>query len=248
MSDIEAKNQASEIIKKLVVLPYSQIFDIAPLERDLSNIHEQNPNIAEALIGMMFCAIMQGNKQKAIELANKIWNIGVNVIDELEMLYTDCLINIGEFEKARILITNRMNDVEKNLNLFYNAVVKFAICTGELYILTNLAKYPEVYITEPPLFDFAEKYSDGINNKHYSAILKIINDTIGNFVCTTEYMIHDYGDIQLCLYTSLGNEENSKLQNIIFEKIKGYYISMQEVAKKNIFIRIENINLHPAWW
>ena len=117
-----------------------------------------------------------------------------------------------------------------------------------LYILNNLAKDPENYASDPLLFNFAENNYDGMPNKHYKAILKIIYDTVGNILCTTEYLNHPDGGIQLCLYTSANTEENLRLQGIIFEKINGYYASMQESNSKSVYVRLENINLHPAWW
>ena len=248
MNDIEIKENAINIIKNLVQLSYSQIFEISPLERELINLHMQNKNVPEPIIGMMFCAIMLGNKSQAIEYGNKIWNIRQNLDDEIEMLYADCLINVNDFEKAQILISIKMNDLEKNLDLFYSTVVKYALYTGDLYILNNLAQYPQIYVSDVLLFEFAKKYYSGMYNKHYLAILKIINDTIGYSVCTTEYLIHDNGSIQLCLYTSENTEDNLKKQDLIFEKIKSYYLSMQENPAEDIFIRVENIKLHPSWW
>jgi hypothetical protein len=103
MSDDNVKKLSDEIIKKLITYSYSQIFDITPAERELTNLHIQSPNSVEPLIGMMFCSIMLGNRKNAFTLGNEIWNIGGEISDELEVLYTDCLINIGEFEKAKIL-------------------------------------------------------------------------------------------------------------------------------------------------
>ena len=248
MNDVEIKKDAIELIKKLVLLPYSQIFEISPIEQELINLHSQDQNIAEPLIGMMFCAIMSGNKSKAIEYGNKIWNIKQELDDEIEMLYTDCLINVNNFEKAEFLISNKMNDVKKNLELFYTTVVKYALYTGNLYILTNLAKNPEIYISDLPLFDFAKKYYTGMNNKHYIAILKIIGNTISKSLCTTEYSINENGSIQFHLYTSDDAQENLKKQNIILKKINGYYLSMQETPLQDISISIQNIKLHPSWW
>lgn len=248
MNDIEIKAQAEKIIKELAGLPYSDIFQISPAERDLTKLHMQSPYLAEPLLGMLFSALMLGNKNHAVDLADKIWNIKANLPDALELLYADCLINIGEFEKAKSLISARMNDIEKNLNLFYSVVVKYALCTGELYILKNLAKYPEVYLSEPALFNFAEQYCEGMPNKHYKALLKIIYNSVGSILCCVEYLNHPDGGIQLCLYTSANAEENIKIQNNIFERFDGYFSSMQEINTKDLYIRIDNINLHPAWW
>ena len=197
MSDIEIKASAETIIKNLASYSYSQIFDITPAERDLVGLHIQAPLVVEPLIGLMFCSIMLGNKQQAVDYAHKIWNISATLSDSLEMLYADMLINIGEFEKAEALISARMDDMEKNLDLFYSTVVKYALCTGELYILNNLSEYPEVYMTEPALFYFAQRNYEGMPLKHYKAILKIIYDTLGNTLCTTEYKIDSESNIQL---------------------------------------------------
>ena len=248
MADIDIREQASQIIDQLVNTSYSQIFDISPLERDLNVMHMNNPNIAEPLIGMMFCSIMLGNKPLAIEYGNKIWHLHQELEDEIEMLYADCLINVGLFEKAQNLISEKMNDVKKNIELYYTTVVKYALYTGDLYILNNLAQYPQIYNADPLLFDFAEKYYTGINNKHYNAILKIINDTVGNAICTTEYSVLEDNHIELNLYTSTNTEENIKNQTLIADKINSYYLSMQEQNNNDISVTIENINLHTEWW
>ena len=129
MSDIETKTNAENIIKNLATYSYSQIFDIAPAERDLLGMHIQYPNLVEPLIGLLFCSVMLGKKQQAKEYALKIWNLGASLNDSLEMLYSDMLINIGEFEKAATLISARMDDMENNLNLFYMTVIKYALYT-----------------------------------------------------------------------------------------------------------------------
>ncbi len=248
MDDTDIIEECIDIIDELVNLPYSEIFQIAPAERDLEEIHQQAPHLAEPLIGLMFCAIMQGHKEKAIALGNQVWNIGGELFDNFEMLYVDCLINVGEFEKAQTLISSRMDDIEENLDTFYSALVKYALCTGDLYILHNLASDEKIYMSDQELFDFAEKNYDGLANKHYKAILKIIYDTVYPVLCVTEFLNHPDGGIQFCLYTSANIEENAKYQNLIYEKINGYYASMQEENDNSIHVRIENVNLHPEWW
>ena len=248
MSDIETKTNAENIIKNLATYSYSQIFDIAPAERDLLGMHIQYPNLVEPLIGLLFCSVMLGKKQQAKEYALKIWNLGASLNDSLEMLYSDMLINIGEFEKAATLISARMDDMENNLNLFYMTVIKYALYTGELYILNNLANYPEVYITDTNLFYFAQRHFEGMPNTLYKGVLQIIYDTLGDLLCTTEYMKYADGGIQFCLYTSADVIENNKLHKILTDKINAYYTSMHEKVNQEIHFTIENINLHPAWW
>ena len=62
-----------------------------------------------------------------IEIHNSINLNDINFPDNLEMLYADCLINVGEFEKAQTLISSRMEDVEENLETFYNNIITFIL-------------------------------------------------------------------------------------------------------------------------
>ena len=247
MSDMEIKEKSIKMIEDLVKLPYSEIFQISPIQRDLLNMHMQAPQLIEPLIGLTFCSIMLGYSNQARDYVNKAWNIGGQLPDMLEMFYTDCLLNLKEFEKAKLILQDKMADPEKNLRGFFNVVAKYSLYTGELYILDNISQDEDIYLTEPALFNFAKKYSSGLNNKHYHTVLNIIYEVLGEKLCVLEYMNHDSG-IQMCLYTSLNAEENIKAQRIILEKINGYYLSMQEQYEQDVFIRLENVNLHPAWW
>ena len=247
MNEAEIKNKSIEMLENLVGIPYSEIFQISPAQRDFLNMHIQAPNLPEPLIGLVFSTLMLGNKIQAKDYANRLWNIGGELSNSLEMLYTDCLVNLGEFEKVKIILQDKMNDIEKNLEDYFTVLAKYCLYTGEFYILDNLAKNPKIYMAEPPLFDFSQKHSSGMPNKHYCTILKIIYEVLGDNLCTVEYMNHPMG-IQMCLYTPLNADENAKAQSIILEKIRGYYISMQEEYQQEVFVRIENINLHPSWW
>ena len=247
MNEAEIKEKSITILENLVTIPYSEIFQISPAQRDLLNLHMQAQNLVEPLIALMFSSIMLGNKNQAKEYANKAWNIGGQLTSNIEMLYVDSLINIGESEKAKIILQTKMENLEENLNNYFNAVVKYSLYTGELYILENLAQNPKIYITEPPLFNFAKKYASGLSNKHYCTMLKIIYDVLRDNLCAVEYMNHPKG-LQMCLYTSLNTENNLNVQHTILDKIKGYYISMQENYHQDVFVRLENVNLHPSWW
>ena len=51
----------------------------------------------------------------------------------------------------------------------------------------------------------------------------------------------------MLLYTSAEREQNEQLQNQMFDKIDGYFASMQVEPLDDLYLKLLNIKLHPAW-
>lgn len=247
MEHEEVKQKARKIINELLEYPYSQIFDISPAEQNLKALYQESPNSIEPLIGLMFANIMLGNRQTAVGLGDKIWGIGGELSDFFELIYTDCLLNIGEIDKAGILLQSRLNNIGENLKRFYSVMVKYALLSGNLMLLKQIGEYPNIYTQEPTLFDFANNHALNMSVKDYRAILEIISENVGKCLCSVEYAMYPGKGVELLLYTSEGVEQNDIILKQIFEKIDGYHLSMQQPALMDFFIRILNIKLHPAW-
>ena len=247
MEHDEVKKQTREIINELLKYSYAQIFDIAPAEQQLKNIYQNSENSIEPLIGLMFANLMLGNRSTAVGLGEKIWSIGGELSPFFELIYSDCLLNIGEIEKVGILLQSRLNNIGENLTHFYSVMVKYALLSGNLALLKQIGEYPNVYEQEPTLFDFASNHAFNLSVKDYRAILKIIADNMGKYICSIEYVMYKEKGVELVLYTSESVEQNDALLEKLFEKIDGYYMSMQQPPLKDFFIKALNIKLHPAW-
>ena len=247
MEHEEVKKQTREILNELLTYPYAQIFDIAPAEQQLKNIYQNSENALEPLIGLMFANLMLGNRSTAVGLGEKIWGIGGELSPFFELIYSDCLLNVGEIEKAGILLQSRLNNIGENLTHFYSVMVKYALLSGNLSLLKRIGEYPDIYNQEATLFDFANNHAFNLSVKDYRAILKIITDNVGQYLCSVEYVMYKEKGVELVLYTSENVDQNNSLLEKIFEKIDGYYLSMQQPPLTDFFIKILNIKLHPAW-
>lgn len=243
----EARRQVREIVNELMEYPFAQIFDILPAEQKLKAIYQQCPDSIDALIGLMFANIMLGRRDNALALSKKIWEIGGELSSFFELIYSDNLLNLGETEKAGILLQDRLNHIRNNLQHFYMVLIKYALFSGNLALLKQIGDYPEVYDQEPVLFDFAADHAFNLSVKDYRAFIRIIKEGLQDCLCAWEYALHDDGSLELLLYTSLDVPQNTSRQQSLLEKIKGYFLSMQQPPMHDIFFRVLNIKLHPAW-
>ncbi len=247
MEKEEARKQARLIIDELLEYPFSQTFDILPAEQKLKEIYRQCPDSINALIGLMLVNIMLGNPSNALALSNKIWSLGGELSSFFELIYCDNLLNLGEVEKAGILLQDRLNHIRDNLQSFYMVMVKYALLSGQLSLLKQIGEYPEVYEQERPLFDFAAEHALNMSVKDYRAVIKIMTDNLKNCLCAWEYALHEGEGVELLLYTSLDVPQNAAMQEQLLEKINGYFLSMQQPPLDDLFFRMFNIKLHPAW-
>ena len=247
MDTEEARRQVRAIVNELLDYSFSQTFDILPAEQKLKAIYQQCPNGIDALIGLMLVNIMLGNAANARALGEKIWGIGGNLSSFFELIYCDNLLNIGESDKAGILLQDRLNHIRDNLRHFYMVMVKYALLSGNLMLLKRIGDYPEVYEQERPLFEFAADHALDMSVKDYRAVIKIILDNLKDSLCAWEYALHDGEGIELLLYTSLDVPQNTAMQEQLLERIKGYFLSMQQPPLPDMFFRLMNIKLHPAW-
>ena len=247
MEHEEIKQQARTLINELTTYSFAQIFEISPIEQRLKLLYQQYPNALEPLIGLMFANIMLGNRATAVGLGEKIWNIGGELSPFFELLYSDCLLNLGQTEKAGILLNDRINNLGENLTNFYMVLVKYALLSGKLTLLQQIGEYPGIYGNEPELFRFANNHAPNLSLKDYRAVIRIVLENMKDKLCAWEYNMYSGNGIELVLYTADDIEHNEALQDQIFDKLDGYFLSMQQPEIEDLFFKIENIKLHPSW-
>jgi hypothetical protein len=243
----DRQKQVRQIILELAGYPFSQIFDILPAEKKLQEMEVNAPQSIEILIGQMFAAILLGKPTEARALGERIWKIGGNLSQFYEIIYTDCLLNIGEINKAGILLNERLHNIGANLQIFYTPMVKFALLSGNLGLLKTIGEYPNVYQQEAELFDFANHHASTLSERDYKAVLQIVFTQLKNVLCAFDYVMYNDGQIEFLLYTTEGIEQNADLFKLLEEKFNGYFTSMQEPPLLDLSFKLLNIKLHPSW-
>ncbi len=247
MEQPEIRQQTQAIINELLTYSSAQIFDIAPAEQKLKNLSQQAPEAIEPLIGLILANIMLGNRKIALELSDKVWQIGGELSDFFERIYADNLINLGDADRANILLADRFGYLQPNLKEFYAVLVRCALLTGKLSILKEMADYEGIYDREPVLFDFASSHAFNFSLKDYRAVLQILQDNLADCLCAFDYNLYPYQGLQLLYYTSLEPAQNEERTRLIKQKMEGYFLSMQQPEIEDLFFNLLNIKQHPIW-
>ncbi|MCQ2740884.1 MAG: hypothetical protein MJ210_02050 [Alphaproteobacteria bacterium] len=244
MENTEQKYDTLGILKKLMLCPYSQTESIDEAEQNLRVLQQQSENI-NVLIGMLFCRIMSGNRKDALDLTQKIWRAGGNLTPFFELLYTDCLLNLGETESAKILIDPRLKKMPETVNYFYMVFVKYALISGNLTLLDQIGDYQDNRKKEKVLFDFAKKHAYNESSQHFKILITTITDIVKDYLCSFEYVMYP-DTLELVLYTTATPEENDTLQQqmelALEEKFAEATLDFDDFS-----ITLEPISSHAPW-
>ena len=246
MSSPLVEQQTKEIVEALLSYNFSQVYDILPEEKKLISIRDENPKSTYPLIGLMLANIMLGNKTKALQLGKEIWNLGGELSIFFEVVYIDCLLDLGEIKKASALLKDRLANMAAYVTTFYKPMVKYAIVTADFELLSKIGEFDNNQNKEPFLFLYAERalYNDIKND--VLAIIRIANDNLGDACSAFGYKAENNGIMNLIFYTNAEVEQNQNWHKKIQNKIESYYLSSQKEYNSELAIKILNIKLHPA--
>ena len=246
MENSPIEEKVKSLLKEIMAMPFSETIAIIEAERQLKVLYQQDPTSISILIALLFCNLEQGKREIALGLSNRIWREGGELSDFFELVYTDCLLNLGEIEKAYDLLQPHLQNPQENIDYFYMVLVKYALMSGDLYLLMQLGEYPDVYQWEPELFDFAKNNALNASAQSYRALLNIIHSTIKQFMCAFEYALYDDG-IELLFYTNVSAEQNDNWQQVLSEKTDAYFEENELAEIDGLSVSFLNINEHPAW-
>lgn len=218
-------------------LHYNQLEEISNLEKQIYATLKQNTENVIGLIVLMQEQIMVGNQSRAKALAYKIWEIGGKLTPLAENIYICNLINVGLLEMAGILLKTRIDNMSDNFENFYSTILKYAIASGDMFLLEKITKLALNQPERQKIVDFINVNKNLNYVSHFQNIQKLIYDNTKDFVLSYEFNLYNdrgFTDLEIVLYV------NNDIQDInqFFEKLEMQIISYCAVKKIN---RLNNV-------
>ena len=71
--------------------------------------------------------LSQGNRAKARELNDTFWSQGDEIPEEQLYTYIDCLINLGEIERAGLLLEDKIQNVSEETVKYISLIIKYCL-------------------------------------------------------------------------------------------------------------------------
>lgn len=220
---------------------------IKDIEKRILHGTSQFPNDLLGLVAFLLSQIMLGEKAKAVTIAKKIWEIGGKISPADEVLYTDCLINLGLKEMAEILLKPRYEKFDENFEYFSDVMEKFALQQGDTL---RLAKINAVASTEDKNYELSEilsTYQQLDMEDCFTNTMKIIFEHSYKHALAYEYVFYSdrgFAEVEVVIYTNQDAENGQKFENYINQKIDAYYTSINKKRLNNIFVSVLMISEH----
>ena len=192
-------------------------------------------------------ATMIGDRKKALEINQKIWQKGEPLSDFFQLIYLDNLINLAEVEQLKMVLEPRLNCIGDNLEHFYNIFARYALLCGDLALLVRISEYENLTIKENALLNFANQNAFKFSVIDYRNVISIILKNISSDLCGFDYGISSNGNIDIIFFTPFEKIRNAPYRKKINEEIADYFEKEKRPALQGISYKIENIATHKAW-
>lgn len=238
------------LLDELLVLNYNQNEEITAVEQKIYEALRHQPSHIIGLITLMYAQIMLGNRSKANALALKIWDIGGSLDPFYEFVFVENLLSLGLLDMASVLLKPRFENLRESIDMFYPAMVKFAVMTGNISLLNRIAEYPDIPVSDDDLFALADVYTESQAVEIFKNIQKIILENCAEYLCSYEYALyHDRGfpELEIILYVNSDPSFCAHLQASVDAKITAFWRSMGQERLNNFSITVTNIKDHIAW-
>lgn len=250
MDTTENSSVFEDLLYEMFALPFSSSTDIAALELKVYAELQKKPADICGLIALMFVSIMSGNRNKAKELAYKIWEIGGELPKFFELIYIENLLSLGLLDMATILLKPRFEQLRENIEDFYPVLSKFAVMTGNIGLLDRLQAFPEASADDRLLFDFADIYKEAGCQAQFKDIQKLLLEHSGDYLNAYEYNLYDdrgFAELEIVLYAGFDDAFCLKMQSDIENKIEAYWRSIGKPRLYNHSVSVRNIRQHESW-
>ncbi len=222
-------------------LQYDESVEIDTLGNELHRLLERDPDNLYGLLCLQLVSIMQGNPPRARDIANKIWSIGGSISPAAEAVYIDNLLDLGLTEMAGVLLKERLADMESAPAVFEAVMLKYAIETGNIPLLTQICT---VSGKHQVLKAFADINRNLNNSGHLKNMQRLVLDQTKNRICGFDYQLYTdrgFPEIEVFLYTPDSENINLQLQKSIDDKIAAYYLSVGKPQINNYLATVRNL-------
>ena len=229
----------SVMLNKLYNLNLQDIYALQSIEQEAVLQLKQNPENVKGLIVLLKVEIMLGKSQKARAIANRIWSIGNKPEQELELNYIDSLLNLGLLEMASLLIKDHFINLQKDVNIYYPVLLKFAIMTGNVNLIEKILTYQDNKVIR----DFIDVYKIQKYTEHFKHIQKIIIEEVKDIICIYNFNFYKdrgFSDLELVLYVESDNVD--KIWQNIDTKLDFYHLTNKVKRLHTLSFLVRDVN------
>ena len=244
-----AQQQTDAVYKKVFDLKYNNTSAILQTISEVDRLLQQYPNNTELLVLQTRLQIMNSQEQRARAIAAHTWEVGGNLRPKYEKMYVSDLINLAMVDMAQILLSPRLNNVEQGMNFFPLEMIRFALMTGNLEVLSRIVQTNRDNQMIKALAQFVYTYERTDYARHFANIQKIALENVKQEICGYDfncYVSRGFTDVEIIMYFSNYNFELQKYKESIERDINEYCTSAGIKRIYNLSFSCQNIKDCPA--
>ncbi len=195
---------------------------------------------------------MLGKTSEAVELLNRIWEMGENFSSILETLYIFQLNSAGLFSKSLVLLKPKMSlqvEARADLTGFKQSILKCAVGLGDLELMDKIADLEEFRDEQFMIKTFVEQMDKKMLTQHFKTQQELLNNAVSSKQSGYEVTFDSddgYPTLDVGIFVGGDSVDRYQLQNDLDDIYSSYYIENNVNPLVNYSFAIYDIKEHWA--
>lgn len=219
---------AEKALNFIQTLEYTDEEGILYLEQQLYNLLQKTPNDVNLLVLLLHEQIMHNRGRRARTIAYKIWENGGDLSVVSEQIYIDDLMNLGLSDMAGAALAPYIADINSSIKTHQNLLVKYAVYSGSMPLLSKLLDYLPDTREYNILRDWIVLNRDfGVSN-HIPGIMERLIDKVQENMLGFSFNLYndrEFPDVEFVFYVDDGITNYDETKQLLNTQIATYCAS-----------------------
>lgn len=195
----------------------------------------------DQIVDDIAAALDNGNRLDADTLSSSLWSKGGELSSESKNLYIECLLDMGEIERAALLLKPILQEIDNYINEYWQVLLKYGFLSGDLALALSLGEYPDIYPQMEAIFEWLKYHQQNDDLEYFDYMLRQATDATRGKLCAFDLLVLEDGTVECVFYSTDNDEQNRQTAAEINEKATDYLDNLEMALPEDWILAFDNI-------
>lgn len=186
-------------------------------------------------------ALQVGALAEARQLSDELWGKGGDLSSDDAFFYLDCLVNMGDVERAGLLLKPILPEMSRYIDEYWDIILKYSFLSANLSLATSISEYPQVREQGSDIYNWLQQQKQYGLGQYYEQILRIAFNAVQQKLCLFDLIVTEDGSVSVNFYSACSDEENDQIAQKVIVAIDDYFERLGIEMPDGIYLAFDNV-------
>ncbi len=190
-------------------------------------------------------ALQVGDLAEARQLSDELWGKGGDLSSDDAFFYLDCLVNMGDVERAGLLLKPILPEMSRYIDEYWDIFLKYSFLSANMSLATSISEYPQVREQGVDIYNWLQQQKQYGLSQYYEQILRIAFNAVHQKLCLFDLIVTEDGSVSVNFYSACSDEENDQIAQKVIVAIDDYFERIGIEMPEGLYLAFDNVSNYP---